>query len=173
MLTPDQKEWINSLSTEKIIKIFPFDPTAEEKFQKIKAQIHNVLGNDIPVMHRGSSSLGILGQDEIDVYIPVEPDGFPVLQPQLEELFGTARSVLPAQRIRFYASVDDKHIDLFLINKHHRDWIEGVAFEEKCKSNPQILEAYRKLKEGMDGVTVQECYRQKAEFIDQVLHGET
>lgn len=172
MLTPAQEAWIQKLPVDKRVTILPFDTTAEEKYQKTKQQIQSALGAHIPVIHRGSTSLGISGQDEIDVYIPVEPERFDTLFEELKKLFGEPRSVLPLQRIRFVITVDGKHIDLFLSNNQHKDWIEGVAFEEICNNRPDIKFAYQKLKEEMNGWTVQDFYRKKAEFIDAVLRGE-
>jgi len=39
MITQEQQKWIDHLSDEKKIIIVPFDPTAEEKFQKVKLKI--------------------------------------------------------------------------------------------------------------------------------------
>ncbi|SRR6266481_10026821 len=168
MLTPKQEDWLEHLSTEKKVCIIPFDPTAEKKFQKIKSLIQGSLGADVAVEHRGSTSLGISGQDEIDVYIPVLAEEFSKLQPKLEELFGEPRSAYPS-RIRFHTEIDSKKIDLFLIDKKHEDWLNGIAFEKACRDSPEILEKYRILKEEMNGRNVQEFYRQKNEFINTVL----
>ena len=170
MLTPKQEDWLAHLSNEKRVNIVPFDQTAEEKFQHIKSLIQDSLGTNVPVEHRGSTSLGISGQDEIDVYIPVSVEDFPQLQPSIEKLFGEPRSTYPS-RIRFSADVDSKKIDLFLIDKNHEDWLRGVAFEEKCRTNPELLEGYETLKKEMNGWTIQEFYRRKNEFINEILEG--
>jgi len=169
MLTPKQEQWLQRISNTDRVNIVPFDPKAEDKFQKLKSLIQDKIGIEIPVVHRGSSMLGIAGQDEIDVYIPVVPEAFAQIQLQLGDMFGEPRAVYPLQRIRFATSIDGKKIDLFLINKLHTDWLDGVAFEEKCKSNPEILNAYSVLKEEMNGSTMQEFYRRKNEFINDVL----
>lgn len=36
MLTAKQKKWIDHLSDETKIKIVPFDPTSQEKFERVK-----------------------------------------------------------------------------------------------------------------------------------------
>ena len=78
MLTSEQEAWVNHLSETKTIKVIPFDPTCEEKFLRVKEKVQNVLGKDQLVEHHGASSLGISGQDEIDVYVPVLPEFFKV-----------------------------------------------------------------------------------------------
>lgn len=168
-ITPKQEKWLNHLSDEKKVKILPFDPTAEEKFQIIKNKIQSSLGRDFPVEHRGSTSLGISGQDEIDVYIPVSPIDFDKTLPLLENLFGATRSLYPSERARFVTVVDSKHIDLFLINKESAGWLDGLNFETYLKKHPETLGAYEKLKEEMNGWTSREFYRRKIEFINEVL----
>lgn len=168
MLSPQQEEWIAHLSTEKTVVIVPFDSSAEQRFQRLKQMMRAELGEDIPVEHRGSTALGISGQDEIDVYIPVKRDDFPILETALIKLFGDPRSKYPA-RVRFDASTDSKRIDVFLIDKGHGDWLRGVAFEDICRKDPAILDSYRKLKEEMNGWSVQDFYRRKTEFINEVL----
>lgn len=169
MLTPEQKKWINHLSDEKKIKIVPFDTTAEEKFQQVKQRVQNVLGQEIPVEHHGATSLGISGQDEIDIYIPIPPARFNHLIDSLRELFGDPRSLYPLQRARFVTEADGKDIDVFLINEEHEDWENLVQFESYLRSNPEALDDYRKLKERGDGLSVREYYRRKNEFLNDIL----
>jgi GrpB-like predicted nucleotidyltransferase (UPF0157 family) len=164
-----QEKWLAHLSNESKIVIKPFDPTAEQKFQVVKATIESALGEDINVEHRGASSLGISGQDEIDVYIPVVPSLFDSFINPLTKLFGEPRSSYPMERTRFSTEVEGKHIDIFLINKESDGWIHGIIFENYLKSHPKALEEYRKLKEDGNGQNVQEYYRRKIEFINGIL----
>ena|SRR3990167_3268159 len=78
MLTPEQEKWVETLS-EKPVSIIPYDPRSEKIFEIVKEKIKNALGSDVVVEHRGSSSLGISGQDEIDVQILAEKEMFPAM----------------------------------------------------------------------------------------------
>lgn len=169
MITLEQQKWIDHLSDVDKIKIVPFDPTAEEKFQKVKQQIKGALGEDIPVVHRGASSLGISGQDEIDIYVPVSPDQFNLLIEPFKNLFGGPGSQYPLERVHFVTEVDGKHIDVFLINEECEGWINGVKFENYIRSHPEALEEYRKLKEDGNGLSGREYYTRKIEFFNDVL----
>lgn len=169
MLTNDQEKWISHLSDETKIIIVPFDSTAELKFQIIKRKIQKALGSEIPVEHCGATSLGISGQDEIDIYIPTPPDTFNSLIDPLKSLFGEPKSLYPLERVRFSTEESGKHIDIFLINNAHKGWLNGVKFEKYLKSHPETLEEYRKLKENGNGLSVREYYRRKIEFINEVL----
>lgn len=169
MLRKDQKEWINHLSDDSKIKIVPFDPSSQEKFEKVKLLIQSKLGHETQIEHRGATSLGISGQDEIDIYIPVLRGDFNKYLKPLTELFGEPRSHYAFGRARYVTSIDGKHVDVFLINKEGSGWTEGLRFENYLKENPQVLEEYRKLKESGDGFSTREYYRRKIEFINDIL----
>ncbi len=168
MLTPEQETWISHLSATDTITVLPFDPTADATFQKIKQLIQSSFGA-ITVLHLGASSLGISGQDEIDVYIPVVPDQFDAFIPRLQELFGKPRSLYALERARFVTSVNRKHIDIFLINQESTAWQNSVTFTTYLRSNPDVLDAYRQLKEDGNGLSVRDYYRRKIEFINAIL----
>jgi len=169
MLREDQQKWISHLSDDSKIKIVPFDPSSQEKFEKVKLLIQSKLGNTIQIEHRGATSLGISGQDEIDIYIPVLPDEFNKHIKPLTELFGEPRSHYALERARFVTSEAEKHIDVFLINKEGTGWIEDLKFENYLKEHTRALEEYRKLKESGDGLSTREYYRRKIEFINDIL----
>jgi GrpB-like predicted nucleotidyltransferase (UPF0157 family) len=170
MLTKKQQEWVGRLSDKPgEIKIIPFDPTSQEKFEKIRSTIQSELGESMPVEHHGASSLGISGQDEIDVYIPVSPAQYDSTVKMAVELFGEPRSHYPLERTRFRTSQDGKRIDLFVINQESLEWLNGLKFEKYLRANPEVLNDYRKLKEAGDGLSSQEYYRRKIEFINNIL----
>ena len=169
MLTAEQDKWISHLSNTDTITIVPFDPTAEGRFQEIKQLIQKKIDRSLTILHLGASSLGISGQDEIDVYIPVASAQFATLIPKLTTLFGESRSSYPLERSRFATTMNGKHIDVFLINQDSAAWQEGQQFHAYLLSHPLELETYRQLKENSDGVSVQEYYRRKIEFINEIL----
>jgi GrpB-like predicted nucleotidyltransferase (UPF0157 family) len=169
MLTPEQEKWINHLSNTDEIKIVPFDPTSQEKFEKVKSIIQSKMGKDIRVEHRGATSLGISGQDEIDIYIPISQANFDNHLTPLIELFGEPRSHYSLERARFVTFEEGKHIDIFLINKEGSGWLDGVRFENYLKGHPEDLEKYRLLKEEGAGLSCREYYRRKIEFINEIL----
>jgi GrpB-like predicted nucleotidyltransferase (UPF0157 family) len=169
MLTLDQERWLAHLSSDDRVTIIPFDPTAQAKFEAVKTKIQGVLGESIPVHHRGATSMGISGQDEIDIYIPVSEDRFDTLIGPLAAAFGQPRSHYPLERARFVTIEAGKHVDIFLINETCRGWIDGERFENYLKSNPTVLERYRRLKEAGDGLSTREYYRRKLLFFNEIL----
>lgn len=169
MLTLKQKKWIDHLSESNKIVIKPYDSTAPEKFEKVKARIQKVLGEKIKVEHCGATALKISGQDEIDIYIPVSPKDFGKLLIPLEKFFGEPKSLYPLERARFVTIEGGKRVDIFLINKDDDDWKNGVRFETYLKTHSKALDEYRKLKENGNGLSVREYYRRKINFINKIL----
>ena len=169
MLTSKQQKWIDHLSDSDKVIIKPFDPTTAEKYNKIKKIIQSNLGKSINVLHCGATSMQISGQDEIDVYIPVDVKKFDEIFILLKNLFGKPRSHYPLERARFVVKIDNKHIDIFLINQVSVGWIDGLRFEKYLKSNPKSLNKYRLLKESLNGVSTREYYKNKIEFINKIL----
>lgn len=168
MLTPDQEKWINHLSATDKIKIIPYNPKTKEVFEKVKKEIREVLGA-IEVAHRGATGFGISGQGEIDCYIPVAENKFNRYLETMLAYFGKARSIYPLRRAAFVKYIKEIKIEIFLINEKSNDWINGVKFENYLKTHREVLEEYKKLKENSDGLSVQDYYRRKIEFTNDIL----
>lgn len=168
MLTEKQEKWVQHLSDESIISIVPFDVNCRSQFDKVKSKIQSKLGEQQRVEHRGASSLGISGQDEIDIHIPVPAKDFNDLLIPLSELFGPVRGLYALERARFNTFLYGKKIEIFLVNEESKAWGEGQNFFEYLRSNPETLEKYRILKESLNGLTTREYYRKKLEFMNEV-----
>ncbi len=167
MLTKDQEKWISHLSTEKI-KIIPYNPETKEVFNKIKEEIKGFLPN-IDIQHRGSTALGISGQGEIDLYIPVIENDFNKNLEILISHFGKPGSVYSLKRARFVKYIDDIKIEIFLVNKESKDWLDSVKFEKYLKQNPESLKEYEKLKQKCNNLPLREYYKNKIKFINNIL----
>jgi GrpB-like predicted nucleotidyltransferase (UPF0157 family) len=169
MLTPTQQKWVDHLSDTNKVEIFPLDSKCNKKFEQIKSQIQSAIGTEFEILHRGASSLGISGQKEIDVYIPIPGEMIQGLIPRMEQVFGKPSSIYLLERTKFRPTIDGTVIEIMLINKEHESWIRGERFYEYLKENPETLEKYKKLKEDATGVSTREYYRRKIEFINEVL----
>ncbi len=165
MFTPEQRQWIDHLSDKDRISIFPFDPTAEDKFKVVRQRVQDVLGEKLSVEHHGATSLSISGQNEIDIYIPVPRVSFEAMTDSLRNIFGEPRSTYPLNRVRFITEVDGKHVDVFLINEEQEGWKNLNAFEAYLRSHPEALEEYKRLKEAENGLSVRGYYRRKLNFL--------
>lgn len=170
MLTKQQKEWINLLPDDDTVEILPFDETSQGKFEKVKEAIKANLGNETRVEQRGSTSLGIAGQNEIDIYVPVPANIFytKFLVSELTKMYGPPKSIHKT-RIRFQFIDDGKKIDIFLIDEESAEWINGVKFENYLKTYKQALEEYERLKHECNGVSTRKFYKKKIAFINDIL----
>ena len=121
--------------------------------------------------HHGASSLGISGQDEIDVYIPVLASQFNDTVVHVQSLFGEPKSLGKDKRARYKTEMDGKRIDLFVVNEEHEEWKQHQRLKQYLISNPKVLDTYRELKGNSAGKSTREYYRAKLEFINMVLNG--
>lgn len=169
MITPEQEKWINHLSDTNSVEIFPFDPESSTKFEEVKNEIQKILGIDSIVLHRGASSLGISGQKEIDVYIPMAEQEMESAVARLEKVWGKPKSMYPAERTKFLRNIRSTTIEVMVTNKDHKNWATGEKFYEYLKANPDALDGYRKLKEDCVGLSGRKYYRRKIEFINDIL----
>ena len=169
MITPEQEIWILHLNDTKKIKIIPYDPKVKMIFKEMKKEIQNVLG-EVKVKHCGATSLGISGQGEIDLYIPVPKNFFNERLEKLIKYFDKVGSGYPLRRARFVKYVDEIKIEIFLINKESDDWKNCVKFENYLKQHPEALGEYKKLKENIRAVKKLTNYRKKLEFINKVIN---
>lgn len=89
-------------------------------FNKIKKDLIDNIGN-IRVSLRGSTLLGISGQGEVDLYIPVAKKDFNIYLKKLINYLGDPGSIYDLRRVRFVKYIDNIKIEIFLINKNSRD----------------------------------------------------
>ncbi len=169
MLTKEQEKWISHLSNKERVRIIPYDPKTKEVFNRIKEKIQRILG-EVEIIHCGSTALGILGQGEIDLYIPTPKNLFNNYLSKLVSYLGEAGSVYFLKRARFVKYVDNIKVEIFLINKESIDWLNLVKFEKTLKENLQFMTEYERLKKESDGLSVQDYYRRKLGFINKVLN---
>lgn len=169
MISPEQEQWLEHLDSSNQVTILPFDARSKARFAVFKKQVQELIGEGKDIVHRGASSLGISGQGELDVYIPVRPQEFDAMVALLKSRFGTPGSVYPGKRARFNARIEDTKVELFVINKDDRGWTESCLFEDYLRITPEALRAYEVLKESAAGQSTREYYRRKIAFINETI----
>ena len=168
MLTQEQEKWISRLSKEKV-KIVSYNPKTKEVFNEVKKEIKRILGNT-EVVHCGSTALGVPGQGEVDLYIPIDENSFNKYLDKLMSHFGKAGSIYPLRRARFVKYLHGIKVEIFLINKEIDDWKDCVKYENYLKNHPRALEEYVRIKEKANGLTVQDYYRKKIDFFNKIIN---
>ena len=169
MITKEQEKWINHLSDTNKVIITPYNPETPAIFIEIANTIHATLDEGLEIQHRGATSFKISGQGELDIYLPTDESKYEFMVEKLTTLFGNPESNYPLERARFVTFVRGTKAEIFVINKTSEGWLNGVAFEQYLKKNPLYLEVYKKLKEKGNGLSTRAYYRQKIEFINDVL----
>jgi GrpB-like predicted nucleotidyltransferase (UPF0157 family) len=169
MITAQQKAWLDTLNDENSVEIYPYDPKALEVFEALKTKIQAAFYEPIEVLHRGSTSLEIAGQGELDIYIPVPIEKMASAGRAIEKLFGPPKSNYAGDRMRFVTFVGRTKAEIFVINERSQSWLDGSAFEEYLKKDYDTLKAYEKLKEQSRGLSTRAYYTRKIEFINDVL----
>lgn len=167
MLSPEQQNFIDRRSDNNI-DVIPFDPKSNEKFQEIKKQVQTILG-DVEVLHSGSTGLGIGGQHEIDVFIPVTSEEIPELAAKIESVWGKPKSIYPDERTKFIQYIDGTMIEVVLANKSCKSWTDGEIFFNYLENNNDEREEYERLKEIGKELSIKEYYKRKFEFINDIL----
>lgn len=169
MITEEQQKWLGHLDDTDNVCVGPWDRTAEDKYQTVKAQIQVVLSKDCRVEHRGASSLKISGQNEIDVYVPVKSTQFDSAVSVLTRIYENPRSNYHLKRARFATFVQGKHVDVFVVNEDDIDWNDSEIFHKFLLTHPNKLLEYCKLKEALAGSSTKAYYTAKTEFINEVV----
>lgn len=169
MITPEQEKWLSHLNDQNQIAISPYDPAVEKKFEYVKTQLTSVLGNEAEIVHKGATSLKISGQGKLDVYVPVFVKNFDETVERVENIYGSPGSLYPFERARFLTAVEGTRVEVFVINKETKGWIDSERFENYLRIHPDTLREYEKLKEDGQGLSTRQYYRGKIVFINDVL----
>lgn len=168
MLSKADRTWLEHLSNSEKVELLPYDPNAKRLFNKQKKEILSILGQATDVLHVGASDMGISGQNEIDVVIPVTPDMFDVVVAKLKKAYGDPDSFYPKRRSRFDRYLMGKKMEVAVVDKHSQEWQKTIAFHKYIKTHPNSLENYRKLKEKYSKAGKKDYYKKKMEFINDI-----
>ncbi len=170
MLSADDIEWIGRLPKSAVIKVFPHNPESVRLFEEEKQKIkNNLAGFPVTVMHGGASDLGISGQAEIDIFVPVPPPLLDTTVQKFTEIYGPSESISVSKRVRFNSEREGVRLEIIVVNEESDGWKKNVTVHAYLKNNSQALAAYQLLKETSNGSPAPEYYRRKIEFINDIL----
>lgn len=111
----------------------------------------------------------ISGQNEIDIYIPIDWKNFESYSAKLEKIFGKPRSFYDQKRARFVSLENKIKLEIFLINKISEDWLNLLKFENSLLQDKMLLDEYEAIKNQSRGLSTRKYYRLKLEFLNRVL----
>ncbi len=87
----------------------------------------------------------------------------------MTRVFGKPGSNYPLVRARFRIPDYQKHIDVFVINKKDKGWIDSEILTKYLRTHKKTLDEYKKLKEDGDGLSTKEYYTRKIIFINKII----
>ena len=168
MLTEDQQKYLNSIPEDKRITVFDFDPAVKTASDKVIARIQAWQPN-WDVCSMGSSELGIAGQNDIDMNIPIHSDEAMNYLPTLEQLFGPPRQRkrLP---IKWIFEQDGFEVELYLTDKTTETFQEHLMVFELLKNQPELRARYETIKKSADGGSFRDYMKKKYEFFNEILN---
>lgn len=167
MLTPDQEKYLKIIPEDKKTIIQDFNPAvkvaSDEVVVKIKAE-----KPDWNVWPMGSSELGIAGQNDIDINIPIHPEEIKGYLPELEKLFGPPRQKekLP---MKWELNQDGFEVELYLTDSTTKTFQEHLDVFTMLKENAGLRARYEEIKKSSNGGSFREYMKKKYEFFNKIL----
>ncbi len=163
MLTEAQNEYLSKIPEDAVAKIWPWDQKAAQFAKDLVQQIKKVSG--LEVFWEGSLSLGILGENDIDLGIFVEPKDFEEYLLKIVAVLGEPTYKLQ-EKILWRITKDGHKIDAGMISENSRDMMLDKSFFQSLRDDPTLLQEYVSLK--VPGISAREYYRAKNEFYNRV-----
>lgn len=155
---------------ESIFRLQPWDPNAQELAENLIGQIHDV-APELEVLFMGAVALGLPGKNDIDLDILCDASEVRTYTEKLIPLLGQPKEA--RHDLTSWQSVRDGfEVDCLLSDPS----VSHVPLQQKrfeiLKSNSDLLDAYRQLKEDCDGLPFAEYEKRKETFLEQrVLPG--
>lgn len=167
MLTEEQEKYLQTIPEDAKVKIQPWNPDtakiAEELTQTIKQQIP-----DGEILFMGASALKIAGQNDIDLYALCYSKDFDKYLPHLKRIFGEPTKRGP-QSIKWAMKKGGLDVEFYLTDPSAPSMQEQIKVFELLKSDSELLEEYKQIKESADGIPLREYQRRKYEFYNKIL----
>ncbi len=149
MFTPDERDYLSKIPSDKTVHIFPYNPRVGKITEKLIQSVKNIYP-DLEVKHMGASALKISGQNDIDIYTFSNPKNFSKFLPGLIKLFGK-----PLSRHETFCEWKFKKmgfdVEFYLTLKESETMQKQIRVFEILNNNFDLLKEYEKLKESMNG----------------------
>lgn len=114
----------------------------------------------------GAAALGLPGKNDIDLDILCSQADVLEYTKLLTPILGQPKDTSDTMTV-WYFKVEDFEIDMILSDPKVSHVPEQRAVFEKLQSNPNLLDAYRKLKESCDGLPYGEYEKRKKIFFKE------
>lgn len=149
---------------ESPVKIRPYNPKSKTAAEEYIKFLHQIIGEEILIRHRGSTAYGIAGKKEIEVGIyPTEAEWQNVIAKIKNKLVEPGNS--EEDYVRFNDTFEEFPVEIILL-KGEVARID-LAKTDYLLNHPELLKQYEDIKMKYS-YSKREYERQKAKFLDQV-----
>jgi GrpB-like predicted nucleotidyltransferase (UPF0157 family) len=167
MLDEKQKNYLKTISDDKVVAIKPWDPGTEAIAQELIDRIKSAVP-DLEMLHTGAAALKISGQNDLDFSILGKPKDFEKYLPNLIKTLGEPQKK-GVENIRWEITVKGYPVDVHLTDKDSQGIKEHKRIFELLRDNPHLLKEYEVLKEESNGLSMREYQQRKYEFYNKTL----
>lgn len=154
-----------SAMLEEIFHIQPWTPKVRDAAGKLTQSIKAV-APELEVLFMGAAALGLPGKNDIDLDILCNVSDVPIYTEKLSSILGKPQSSTVAVAAWSF-DFDGFETDIMLSDPA----ISHVSWQRKrfdvLRSNPELLAAYKKLKESCDGLPYAEYEQRKKAFLEE------
>ena len=167
MITKNEENYLKTISEGKRVSVKPYYP----KIKKIADSIILTIKTSFPnlgVVHMGAAALEISGQNDIDIYVLCPVSDFNLYMPKLIEIYGDPKTKNPSS-ISWEFEKDNFEVIVYLTDPATESLQRQMKVFEILKSNKDLLEEYKNLKESMNGKSLRDYQRKKYEFYNKIL----
>ena len=164
MLTESQEKYLAGIPENANADIEPWDPSAAEFAKNLITELEQATG--LETFWGGSLALGILGQNDVDLFLFSEPENFHTHLPEITSILGEPKYKL-SDRILWRTTKDSYRIDACLGSKNAEGVQSDIFFSNSLKNDDALLQEYIALKE--NGLSAREYYKRKNEFYNRIV----
>lgn len=167
MLTQDEKNYLSKIDLNKKVFVNPFDPKAKKVGNSIVSKIKKEFPK-LVIHFMGATSLGIAGQNDIDIYAISNPRDFSKYLPTFEKLFGKPKSIHDTFMEWDFVQ-EDYPIELYLTDDSSPSMKRQIKVFNVLKANQELRKEYEVLKLKFDNKSFRDYQKAKYEFYNKIL----
>lgn len=173
MFLESPKDYIYSYTASPVKKVHiqKYDPQTHAYGLSLVKKIRSIIPQT-KVHYLGSSSLGIDGENDIDIFVEYEPGSFHQTLTLLKKII-TYPYKLKKGKAEWHYTYKGISIDILLIDSHNPKLEEQLTIYRLLHDYPFIQNAYIHLKYRLDGKSMREYSRAKISFFNALRNFRT